>query len=270
MTQTFPDLFVIGAMKAGTTSFYDIYFNDPNINLTRSKEHNGFVRYDALQQIERSYHSAFRRSSGITCDISPKYSQRHIFPGVAEKIAEANPHAKIIYLIRDPVERLISHIYHDCLRDRIGTSDIHTVLQDIDNSYIKSSLYYYQLEPYLNVFKKEQIMLLDISLLDSNHGVVEQQLRAFLDLPNFVLTTGKSYESSKRYKIFFFDWVHKKFGEGSLTKAYHWFCYFLNVKPKRPKLSAEDIERLNSVFKSDITQLRTHFDVDTRRWKYVQ
>lgn len=263
-----PDVFVIGAMKSGTTSFYDLYFQHPEINLTKSKEHNGFVNYDNIERIRQSYKGAYKRDHGITCDISPKYSQRHLYPNVADKIAQANPRAKIIYLVRDPIERMLSHIYHDMLRDRIGAKDIQKILADPENQYVQTSRYFYQIEPFLQRFPKDQLMVLNMPDLVGKKQVTEERIGAFLSIPGFRLKSGRSYESSKRYKIFFFDFIHGVFGESILTKWYHLVFYALNIKPSRPVLRSDQRNHLRALFNADVAQLKEHFSLGSTNWRY--
>jgi hypothetical protein len=71
------------------------------------------------------------------------------------------PDAKLIYLVRDPIERLISHYTHNYSEGREHRS-LMEVLADSDwntNHYVMCSRYYWQLEHYLEYYSSKQILI---------------------------------------------------------------------------------------------------------------
>lgn len=270
MAPAVPDLYVIGAMKSGTTSFYDWYLNVPGINRTKRKEHNGFIRFDDLRDIEQSYRNAFEGTAGLRCDISPKYTQCHEFEGVAEKIHRLNPNARIIYLVRDPIDRLQSHVYHDILRDRLKPRDLESVLEDRSNRYLQTSLYYFQLSPFLKLFPPGQMLVINLNEMKQLNYGLEHRLRDFLGLDDFHLNEGRSYESSGRYKIYFYDKVHESLGNSALTRLYHLFFYLLNIKPVKPLYSMQLLTKIKQHMIEDVNQFAAHTGVDVLSWRTYQ
>ncbi|MAZ73611.1 MAG: hypothetical protein CMC70_10745 [Flavobacteriaceae bacterium] len=129
------NLFVVGAMRAGTTSFMEALAQHPEIYVSPIKEPHYFVetlpkaifepqpenflenylKKDFPKLIHRAhvkklsdYHKLFEKSTTEKYRTEGSISYLHA-PGVAEKIKRYNPDAKIIILIRDPLDRAISH-----------------------------------------------------------------------------------------------------------------------------------------------------------------
>jgi hypothetical protein len=261
-----PDVFVIGAMKAGTTTLYNHILQHPSICLTRTKEVNYFIHDYSFERFNRLYKTHFASPELLKIDVSPAYSKRHIYPGVAERIYRANPNARIIFIARDPYERLISHLQHNLLRDRFNSRDLEKEVLENDD-YIKTSSYYYQLEDYIRLFGKDKILLLVFEDMRDNLGHFLNLLSEFLGISNLNLPGKNIYASDSRYKIKYYDPVHRLLGESLVTKAYHYFWYFVNIKVGKPVLNRELKAEVISRLKLDFQKLQSVFDFNYRQWK---
>lgn len=103
------DFFVIGAQKAGTTSLHYHLKRHPGIALPVEKEAPFFSREEALSRglgwyIEEFFPKA--SAEQLLGSVTPQYMG---YPGVAEQMWQHCPDAKIIAMLRDPVERARSH-----------------------------------------------------------------------------------------------------------------------------------------------------------------
>ena len=80
-------VFIIGAMKAGTTSLFHALAPHPRVAPCSVKEPNFFSRGTYSGSDDR-YEAAFRFSkrTSVCLEESVSYSKRHLFPDVAEKI----------------------------------------------------------------------------------------------------------------------------------------------------------------------------------------
>ena len=76
--------------------------------------------------------------------------------GVAERISRFNPEAKLIYIMRDPIERTISHYWHRLVYNDEYRSLSHAIAED--SQYCDVSYYAMQLTPYFHSFKADQII----------------------------------------------------------------------------------------------------------------
>lgn len=109
-----PDFVVIGANGSGTTSFYWNLVQHPSFLPTATKEVHFFDRHwdDGLGWYRAHFPLAVASRYRITGEATPSYLFR---PGVASRIRETVPHARLIALLRDPVDRAYGH-YHKRLR----------------------------------------------------------------------------------------------------------------------------------------------------------
>ncbi len=105
-----PDFLVIGAMKSGTTTFYHDLAGHPHVFLAE-KELGALTRDIGAR--EYAAHFAKARINQLCGDVSTVYSMLPDVTGVVERAGrQLSPRAKILYLVRDPVARAISHHYH--------------------------------------------------------------------------------------------------------------------------------------------------------------
>jgi Sulfotransferase domain len=266
MTSYIPDLFVIGAMKGGTSTLFRNVLVNPAICRTRFKEVNFFLDEQSLAELEKKYRPQFAQPELVKCDVSPKYSQHHNHPDVASRIYAANPRARIIYIVRDPVERIVSHLHHNLLRDRFNASNAEKEVR-ANPDYVMVSKYFYQLSHYLKVFPREQVLVVALEELITNPDVFCQRLGRFLDIPSIEYKNKRFNVSERRYQIRFYDFVHNRIKARRLIKLYHYFWLAMNIQPKKPVLSSETIAYLRKELASDVDSLVRDFQIDRTLWK---
>ena len=109
----FPDFFVVGAPRCGTTSLCRYLARNPQICFSRPKEPHYFTRLDhdpSAEELERDYldrnFSHFAASHKVLGEGSVSYLY---LPGVIERISHFNPDAKFIVLVRNPLAMLPSY-----------------------------------------------------------------------------------------------------------------------------------------------------------------
>ena len=107
-----PNLIVIGAAKCGTTSLHAYLDEHPEIAMSREKELHFFVDRKNWGRGIEWYEAQFDASAPVRGESSPGYSAYPLYEGVAERMARVVPDAKLVYLVRDPVERVVSHYTH--------------------------------------------------------------------------------------------------------------------------------------------------------------
>lgn len=110
-----PDFVVIGAMRAGTTSLWFRLDAHDGLDLPGAKEPNLFLPESKLRSL--SWDGFFPEHDGrVTGEASVSYADLRHAALVAERIAAVAPEARLVYVVRDPVERLRSHYRHSYLR----------------------------------------------------------------------------------------------------------------------------------------------------------
>lgn len=109
--QEWPNLFVVGAGRSGTTSLWSYLGQHPQIFMSKLKEPHFFSRYAGPQQRyvhdEAEYKSLFRPGRGLPFrgEASPSYLW---YPDVPAAIARVQPDSHIVISLRDPVTRAYS------------------------------------------------------------------------------------------------------------------------------------------------------------------
>lgn len=261
-----PDFLVVGAMKCGTTSLHHYLNLHPDIFMSEIKELDFFTTKYHLGL--DWYMHQFPSEKMLSGESSQNYSKRH-HPDckyAAERIHNVLPRAKIIYIVRDPVKRIISHIQENIEKhDYLPTFDFNSyIIETPNNHWERCSMYYYQIEPYLRYFDRKNICLLSLEELQANTQVTLNKIFAFLGLKEMMEytefdvhnTAGDKYRLSKLALWFArnarFRQVLKKLG-GSLLeqiKSTDFYKYKIaKRKVERPLLREETIsvlqERLN-------------------------
>lgn len=167
-----PRFMIIGSAKAGTTSLYDDLARLPDTFMPSDKEpdilHRASDIDDALKRYETHFHGA---GPGQICgEGSTYYTMVPTFPSVATFARQVcGPDLKIIYLTRDPVARIKSHLAHDFGVGRIRSDDFDKAVRE-DARYISWSNYEFQLEPWVDAFGTDAILRLSFETFIANRS----------------------------------------------------------------------------------------------------
>lgn len=171
-----PTFFVVGAAKAGTTSLNNYLRAHPEIEMAEPREPHLMVAPG--DPGIRGYVNLFSGGKEIRGDCSPGYSVYPYRPAVSEHIRQVVPEARLIYLVRDPVERVIAYYAQTFAFGKQRRSLEEAVdPSDSTNYYMAGSSYATQLEVYLRRFDQEQILVLDQH--DLRHGRRDALRRVF-------------------------------------------------------------------------------------------
>jgi hypothetical protein len=228
-----PNFVIAGAMKAGTTSLFDYVAQHPDVFACRVKDPEFFVTYDwpdaarfmwslrpdvpapydAMFPLYRqddvaSYEALFDgwRGQAVGGEGTALYLA---CPWAATNIQRLVPGAKIVVILRDPVERAISHYRFERQLDPALLSDEFEVAvratqlrrnRDCEWSWGLIPLGHYgeQLERYFAVFGRDQVHVCFFEDLCRDPVAVTQQVYAFLGIdPAFVPATAQRHNASR-------------------------------------------------------------------------
>jgi Sulfotransferase domain len=153
-----PNLIIIGGLKCGTTSIHHYLGLHPEIQMSKPKELNFFVEELNWDLGLDWYASRFDDRFQVRGESSPHYTNLPRFDGVAERIHRHCPDARLLYMVRDPIRRILSHWVH-ATGAGYETGDLVPVLSEPSSSYMNRSRYWLQLQPYLERFDRSQIEL---------------------------------------------------------------------------------------------------------------
>jgi hypothetical protein len=181
-----PNFLVIGAMKCGTTTLYndlqcsgDIFLPEKELNFLSSTQAD---RADAAAEYARHFRNA--RPDQICGDVSTTYAMLPDLAGVAERARRLlGEDTKVIYVVREPVSRAISHHYHMSCHQGAGRMD-----RDVDRSLrehasiVNFSRYAMQLEPWQRAFGDEAIKVVVFEEFVRDRETKLESIRQFLKL----------------------------------------------------------------------------------------
>ena len=154
-----PNLIIIGGLKCGTTSIHHYLGLHPEIQMSKPKELNFFVEELNWDLGLDWYASRFDDRFKVRGESSPHYTNGPRFNDVAERIHEHCPDARLLYMVRDPIKRILSHWVH-ATGAGYETRELAPTLSEPDSSYIQRSMYWMQLQPYLDLFDRSQIEII--------------------------------------------------------------------------------------------------------------
>jgi hypothetical protein len=165
-----PNFLVIGAPKAGTTSLYHYLRAHPEVFMSGTKELDFFIARKNWSRGLGWYEAQFADANGAQAvgEASPRYAVYPAYPDVPERISGLLPNARLVYVLRHPVERLIS-LYQHRFRGNTERRPFEKAVRE-DCIYLDGSRYALQIEQYLEHFPREQLLL-----------VLSEQLRSERD-----------------------------------------------------------------------------------------
>lgn len=182
-----PNLIIIGAMKCSTTSLHYYLRLHPEVHMSRPKELDFFTeKYNWHRGLDW-YRSHFPvHGATIYGEASPNYANYPRAPEVPGRMHDLVPEARLIYLVRDPIERMISHYVHkysDGLEDR----PVEEALPDENRkSYLHRSLYFLQLERFLAHYPPSQLLVISAEDLRDRRDATLRSVFGFLGVdPDF-------------------------------------------------------------------------------------
>lgn len=245
-----PDFIIIGAQKSGTSSLHKYLCQHPNIKSSFKKEVHFFDRDLNLSGGEFWYRSYFPlRISHDTkiFEASPSYLFNPLVPC---RINDLLPNVKLIIMLRNPVERAISHYFHSKKLKRENTtiyealtteeSRIHKAVSEknynsyefINFSYKIRGIYKPQIEHYLDFFSREKILIINSESFFSKPESTLSKVFNFVDVaPDFRpldLTPERVGSNKVTVDLEIYEYLNKFFAQHNqdlydlIGESYNW------------------------------------------------
>jgi len=174
------DFIIIGAMKAGSTTLVDYMSQNESVEMSKPKEPQFFSRQYEAWSIER-YESLWAEPKKTCGEASTCYSRWPYYKNVPQRIYSYNPGMKLIYILRNPIDRAYSHYRHNVLTDGISYSSFDDALLKSDE-IVMSSMYMLQIDQFLVFFPRKQILLIDFDEMVKSNLSTINKIEAFLGL----------------------------------------------------------------------------------------
>jgi sulfotransferase family protein len=174
-----PTFLIIGARKAGTTSLFSYLEPHPEVFMPPGKEIHFFSEHNWARGLDwyRSQFSASRGAKAIG-EASPGYTQYPLFKDVPERIARVLPDVRLVYVVRHPVDRLVS-TYRQDVHSWGERRPIDEAVLDVER-HLSGSMYALQIERYLAHFSREQLLVITSDELRTRRVETLRRLYAFL------------------------------------------------------------------------------------------
>jgi Sulfotransferase domain len=215
MREIWPNFFLVGAAKAGTTSIYSYLSQHPDVFFPVIKEPHFFTQVRPAPEQKFLIEAVTKRTAYLRLynhatahrvigDASPSYLWH---PEVPQRIRAEVPRAKVAIILRDPVERAYSHYLMDYREGAQGKPFYEALLDDMHRPekgwgvsylYYELGLYAEQVQRYLEIFTPEQVKILMFDDFRRDARMVLCEIAAFLGLdPNPLahIDTSRKYNS---------------------------------------------------------------------------
>ena len=283
------DFFIVGAPKAGTTSLYHYLSEHPQVEMSSQKEPDYFSdkaiheqgMYYAKNRVDTldKYESLFvQKESVVYGEASVSYL---FYENVAEDIKKYNPNAKIIIMLRDPIERAFSHylmdyrlgLISDSFENVLAKKSKHKNAHLFYQQYIEVSKYAKQIQRYLDFFEKENILFIDYEDFKKNVSKTVGKVYDFLSISTeFTADINTKYNTFTMPKnkgirfIYSFVFLRK-----ILTFLFPIYLVknirvLLFKTDKKPELLMETRSQLRIIFNDDIKKLEVVLAKNYSKW----
>jgi hypothetical protein len=278
-----PNLFIVGAPKAGTTSLHEFLKTIPEVYMSRIKEPYYFTKENILNndkskaaRYEKKYLNLFKK--GINAryigESSPSYLSDNEAP---KQIIRKSPSARILICLRDPVERSYSHylmLRRNRMLDLSFKEFVKTYIldesseKDLKNMIILTrSLYYENCKRYLDIFGRDYVHIIFFEELVSDTATIIRNLLNFLGLRGVDIDLNINMYNPYSTHINFLSnlllstkgirKLIKRFSERVFSPdARKYFKEKLLVKPaKKPLMGNDERIALTNYFYNDVNKL---------------
>ncbi len=196
-----PNLIGIGAAKCGTTWLAEVLSRHPDIFVHPQKELNALVYNDLDARLDE-YAAYFDegRDAKIRCDFSVRYLSWPSTPAAAARLA---PDAKLLLVVRNPVDQVQSHYWH--LRRQnfhqyeavSPAPDLFEALERFPGLLLEPALYGKHVHRWLEKFPRERLLILDSRELRSNLAGALARICDFLEIEAFDFTEAAQATSAQ-------------------------------------------------------------------------
>jgi hypothetical protein len=182
-----PDFVIIGAQKGGTSFLYHLLTLHPLVEPAARKELHFFDNPELFDHGAEWYRRCFPRLNSkdgqrsMTGEATPYY----LFdPPVAKRMAQIVPQARLIALLRNPIDRAYSH-YQMQVKRGTEPRTFEEAIEQQHSSYMSRGIYVDQLLRWFEFFGKEQMLILKSEDFFARPVETLKVVLTFLDLPDW-------------------------------------------------------------------------------------
>lgn len=228
-TDRLPDFLVIGAQKCGTTTLYQDLCSHPAIALADKEssillgsDHRNRDQELTKLQLRSRYDRVLPRrpAGGLLGEVATPYAMLPEHPAVVANARRALPNAKIIYIVREPVSRVISHHHHDFSLG-LAEPDINSAVRN-HAALLNNSRYATQIAPWLRHYGPKNVLVLRFEDYVADRQTGASTIFNFLGVSQFRLPDPESVYNAAD---------SKRVGMGALGRVARSKFYRSRVRP---------------------------------------
>lgn len=163
-----PDFIVIGAMKCGTTTLAAQLAAQDGLFMTRPKEPNYFSDDAVFARGARWYERLFdgAQPGELRGEASTHYTKRPAYPETVSRMKAAYPNLRLVYMIRNPMNRIVSHYIHDW-SEAVVNGPLNAALLEQHPELVDYGRYGWQVLPFIEAFGREAVLLTSLERLSA-------------------------------------------------------------------------------------------------------
>jgi hypothetical protein len=262
-----PDYVIVGAMKCGTSTLAAQLGAQEGIFMTTPKEPNFFSDDDIYAHGLDWYGALFAgaRPGDLRGEASTHYTKQPEYPHAVARLKASGARPRLIYMIRNPLSRVISHYIHEWTQGVITTD-----LQDALHSHaplVSYSCYARQIAPWVAAFGAENILILSLEDMQAHPQAVLDRTGAFLGRSGLVwqedlARVNVSAERIRKFPLhgtLIDNPLATRLRRALIPKALRDRVRSLRQMRDRPALTAEDRRWLEPRFAADYAELKALF-----------
>ena len=259
-----PDFVIIGAMKAATSTLHDQLAQQRGIAMSEPKEPCFFSDDEVFARGLEWYGMCFTAAAegDLRGESSTHYAKLPSLPHAAERLHAHRPDARIVYVLRQPIDRLVSHFMHGWSEGWYGDSIAEAVERDA--SLVDYGRYAMQLRPWLDRFGADRVLLVAYDVLRSRPQEELDRLGRFLGADSPLIwrdDLGARNVSAERVRQ---GWFRRWFVDPTWATALRRAAVPKALRTRvregmqmrqRPTLAEGDRARLAAIFDADLAEL---------------
>lgn len=177
-----PDIAIVGSARSGSTFLSGMLLDHPLIDGAAVKEPD-FFSFNLFRGVDW-YNDLFppRKPGHLRLDASVSYTYSEA-NGALDQLAAVSPEVQVIYLVREPIERMISHFVH--YRDYANLEPNRHLGSALGRShdYVGASDYALWLDKMTRVFPRDRVLVVPFSQLTTEPQSVLNEILGRCGLP---------------------------------------------------------------------------------------
>lgn len=179
-----PDFLIIGAMKCGTSTLQAQLARQPGVFMSTPKEPNFFSDDAVFAKGQGWYEGLFAAApaGALKGEASTHYTKLPTHPETIARIGPVLTAPKLIYMIRNPMVRAVSHYIHEWTEGRAG-DDAETALRRMPE-IVAYGRYGMQIAPWIAAYGAERVCLTSLEQLKADPETEFARIVTFLGLPD--------------------------------------------------------------------------------------